>query len=238
MSVEIIGAPPRKGKTYWATRKALKSMEKKHNKRLENQKARLKNPDIPVYTGQVFTNYPVFHPTLGYTKVWEEGFEEMPIFDSDIYIDESHRYYNSRKIKNFTSEMHDFFAWSGQRGNNVVLITHDPGRVDTIIREICECFRFARNWSLFGRPIIFFIDSYLSEDEYKQRHTGTRYSMDWFLFSKKVAKSYDTHFFRNEPEEKPYYKDWMERYGLKEPQMTTIRDYLKKCLFRVKSYWT
>lgn len=232
MSVEIIGAPPRKGKTYWATRVALRAMENIHKKRLKNIEDRKKNPEIPEFSGQVFTNYPVFHPELGYTKVWEPGFETEPIFDSLIIVDEAHRFYNSRKIKNFTTDMHDFFAWSGQRGNDVILITHDPSRLDIIIREVCETFRFARNWSLFGRPILFFIDSYLSEDEYKQRHAGTRYSMDWFFFSKTVAKAYDTHFFRNEPEEKPYYQDWVEKYGLKEPQQKKIKDVILNAVKR------
>lgn len=206
MAVEVVGAPVRRGKTFWATRRARARIKLFLRKKRKD----------PSFVGEIFSNYPIYIEGYGYTKVWSPGDEEKPIFDSFIIIDEAHRFYNSRKIKEFTSEMHDFFAWSGQRGNDILLITHDPGRVDKIIREVCEAFYYVRKFSLFGFPILFFVDGYPSEDDYKQKLN--RFCNEWFFFSFKVARSYDTHYFRNQPDELPTYQDWHEMYNLAIPE--------------------
>jgi hypothetical protein len=210
MAAYIFGAPPRWGKTMSATRWALKRLA-------DNARRRKKNPK---FVGEVFSNYPIYSKKYGYTKALyltpeqqrfyglPEDFEKWPIFDSLIVVDESHRRYNSRKYKDFPDWMHDFFAWCGQRGNDIILISHDPGRIDKVAREMVEVFYFTYKISIFGFPIIFVIEGYLTEEDYRKRQR--RYSREFYFFSRKVSKSYDTHHFRNQPETLPHIPDWGE----------------------------
>jgi hypothetical protein len=174
----------------------------------------------PKFVGEVFSNYPIYSKKYGYTKSLSlttdqqqfyglpEDFEKWPIFDSLIVIDEAHRRYNSRKYKDFPDWMHDFFAWCGQRGNDIILISHDPGRIDKVAREMVEVFYFTYNISILGFPILFVIEGYRREEDYRKRQN--RFSREFYFFNRKVAKSYDTHYFRNQPETLPHIPDWGE----------------------------
>jgi len=135
-----------------------------------------------------------------------------------IVIDEAHRYYNSRSIATFYSWKHDFFAYSGQRGNDIILISHDPGRVDTVVRELADAFFRVYNYSILGFPLIFFIDEYSTEYDYLRR--TNRISHMWFFFSFTVARAYNTHQFRNQPDEIPIFPDWGQK--LTDDQMSAL----------------
>ncbi len=215
MAAYIFGAPPRWGKTMSATRWALKRLA-------DNARRRKKNPK---FVGEVFSNYPIYSKKYGYTKVLEGDFEQWPIFDSLIIVDEAHRRYNSRKYKDFPDWMHDFFAWCGQRGNDIILISHDPGRIDKVAREMVEVFYFTYKISILGFPLLFIIEGYLKEDDYRKRQF--RYSREFYLFSRKVSKSYDTHHFRNQPETLPHYPDWGEKMGMSAPGVPISREIIE-----------
>ena len=200
MAVMFVCAPLRRGKSTFATRWALV--------RLAWQARRRKKK--PGFVGQVFSNYPIFsRKTNSFAKQLVENFELLPIFDSMIVIDEAHRYYNSRNIATFYSWKHDFFAYSGQRGNDIILVSHDPGRVDTVVRELADAFFRVYNYSILGFPLIFFIDEYSTESDYNKR--TNRITHMWFLFSFTVARAYNTHQFRNQPDEIPIFPDWGEK---------------------------
>jgi hypothetical protein len=224
----FVCAPLRRGKTLFATRWALV--------RLAWQARRRKKK--PGFVGQVFSNYPIFcRKTGSFTKQLVENFELLPIFDSLIVVDEAHRYYNSRNIATFYSWKHDFFAYSGQRGNDIILVSHDPGRVDTVVRELADAFFRVYNYSIFGFPIIFFVDEYSTESDYNKR--TNRISHMWFFFSFTVARAYDTRQFRNQPEDIPIFPDWGE--NLTDDQMAKlmrpgpVREFLAALSSRITS---
>lgn len=206
MAVFVVSAPLRRGKTFTTTEWALKRMERYDAKRRKD----------PTFLGWVFSNYPIKHPTLGYTKYCDLELIKTPVFDSLIIFDEAHRYFNSREYKNFTKDMHNFFAWAGQNGNDVCLITHHPARIDTIIRELSETFFYVKKFAipLIDYPLWFTIEGYETEEDYKK--TELRCSVERVRFTKRVAQSYDTHYFRNQPEELPTYESWLDKMDLKQ----------------------
>ena len=231
MANYIVSAPPRKGKTNTTTDWALRRFEKYERKRKKD----------PAFCGHVFSNYPIYHPKYGFTRVWKKGMEYTDIFDSMIVIDEAHRFYNSRDIKNMTEAMHDFFALCGQRGNDIILITHHPARIDKVVREVVEMVYHVRKAAIpfTERPLWFRLDSYLTTEEYMDPHK--RYSTQRIRFKRFVAKAYDTHYFRNMPEELPEYSTWDEELDLtpdKFPVFTSrfqdLKSYLRSKISKLR----
>jgi hypothetical protein len=129
--------------------------------------------------------------------------------------------------------MHDFFAWCGQRGNDIILISHDPGRIDKVAREMVEVFYFTYKISILGFPLLFIIEGYLKEDDYRKRQF--RYSREFYLFSRKVSKSYDTHHFRNQPETLPHYPDWGEKMGMSAPGVPISQEIIESTITEPQS---
>lgn len=191
--IYIIWAPPREGKTFYATWLVLRALQKGR---------------------KVYTNYPVIHtikqrPKFYKKKVqvvlstlkWDKLFAKHNITDSMIVIDEGYIDYSSRDFKAFTKETHTFFATNGHNNNDIYIIAQNPARVDLIIREMANVFIHVRKhsfpWST--NPLWFTVEGYLTQEDFALRHSSPNavYTRRQLLPSKAVKKAYDTHYYRN-----------------------------------------
>lgn len=221
--VFIVSAPLRRGKTMTTTEWVLKRMEEYHEKQLND----------PEFVGRVITNYPVQHPKYGYTDVARVytktkvenpllGFTNdktksichIPVNDSLIVFDEAHRLFDSRKWQDFDDRVRDFFVWAGQNGNDVILITPHPNRIETIVRELTETFYYVRKIAvpLIDYPLMFIVEGYEIEEDF--RNSQMAISKEYIRFKKSVAKCYNTHFFREEVCSMPDYDNWADIIGV------------------------
>ena len=183
--IYIIWAPPRKGKTYYATWMAVRAL-----KRIAKGKGNKRN---------VFSNYPIYHKKWGSTLYLNRDTLNYDITDSLIIFDEAYRDFNSRTFYKFTKKEHTFFATNGHDNNDIILIAHGINRVDSVIREMVDTYFFVKKYGLpfMDRPLLFNIEGYIDLVDIAQRHRrNTAHSSFWLRFSKDVAKAYDTHFFR------------------------------------------
>lgn len=183
--IYIIWAPPRKGKTYYATHIAVQNLKRifkgKGNKR------------------KVFSNYPIYHKKWGSSLYLDRNTLNYDITDSIIIFDEAYRDFNARTFFKFTKKEHTFFATNGHDNNDIYLIAHGIGRIDSVIREMVDTFFFVKKYGIpfMDRPLFFNIEGYIDLIDIAQRHRyNTVYSSFWLPFKKDVAKAYDTHFFR------------------------------------------
>jgi uncharacterized protein YqkB len=202
--IYIIWAPPRKGKTYFATNIAINALKKISKKRGSKNK--------------VFSNYPIFHKKYGSTLFWDKDTYQYNITDSLIIIDEAYRDYNARKYHKFSNEEHTFFATNGHSNNDIFLIAHGIHRLDSVIREMVDQFYFVKKYGIpfVEKPLFFIIEGYLDEIDIANRYRRDAvYSKQWLWFKKSVAECYDTHYFKNQEEEDFIYESWIDYYNQK-----------------------
>ena len=181
MSIKIVFAPPGQGKSYYATHKARKAMEK----------GRL-----------VFSNYPILTPKGISSRIWKPEYALENIQGAMIIVDEAYRDYNSREYKDFTTEVHTFFATNRHNGLDIILIAQNPARVDMVLREITSEFLFMKKIAIpmTEYPLLFVAYGYLDELSLANRHLGESDTLTFIPFRRKTAKSYDTHFYSNDGE--------------------------------------
>ena len=208
--IYIIWAPPRKGKTYYATHwalKVLKAISKgKGNKR------------------QVFSNYPIYSKKYGSSLYLDRSTLDYDITDSLIIFDEAYRDFNSRTFYKFTKKEHTFFATNGHDNNDIILIAHGINRVDSVIREMVDTYFFVKKYGFpfSEKPIIFNIEGYIDLQDIAQRYRrNTVYSSFWLRFSKEVANAYNTHFFRKPDNEDIDFVTWKQ---LDDDMMSTYKE--------------
>lgn len=183
--IYIIWAPPRKGKTYYATYRAVHVLKNIYHKKGNKKK--------------VFSNYPIYHKKYGSTLFLDRNTLNYDITDSLIIFDEAYRDFNSRTFYKFTKKEHTFFATNGHDNNDIFLIAHGINRVDTVIREMVDTYFFVKKYSIpfMERPLFFNVEGYIDLIDIGQRHRrNTVYSSFWLRFQKEIADAYDTHFFR------------------------------------------
>lgn len=195
--IYIIWAPPRKGKTYYATWWAVRALKRiykgKGNKR------------------KVFSNYPIYHKKYGSTLYLDRNTLNYDITDSLIIFDEAYRDFNARTFHKFTKKEHTFFATNGHDNNDIILIAHGIGRIDSVIREMVDTYFFVKKYGLpfSEKPIVFNIEGYIDLIDIAQRHRhNTVYSSFWLRFSKEIGEAYDTHFFRKPDNPDIDFKSW------------------------------
>jgi len=193
--VYCVYAPPGEGKTYIATALILEYLKQGR---------------------QVFSNFPVITPDLKYqTKFWQKSLMKEQIQKSVIVIDESYKDYNSREYKTFSKDDHDWFATSGHNENSIYLLTQNPQRIDTVIREIVNFYIFVEKVEipLLGIPLFFRLFYFRSEEDMRVSKYGMvePWDVQKFWFNWYCASSYDTKFFRR-PYDKPYIgTDWIKK---------------------------
>jgi hypothetical protein len=227
MSIKIIWGVPGAGKTFYGVRKAIF-----HLRRIKKGKGKIK---------RVFSNFPIYHKKYGWSYVWTPDLALQVVTDSFILIDEAYRDYNSRNSTNkakkgqstknvFTEQEHTFFATCRHLGNDLWLIAHNPARIDVAIREITEEFILMHChkipilslfFEILDFPIYFSADVFLDEQALAQRYNARNavYCVERFWFHRDIAKSYDTHFFRDKDTEEPEFIRWDEHLNqLKQQQ--------------------
>lgn len=193
--IYIIVAPPRSGKTYFATKLAVENL---HPKKTILDHLLRRTPD----TYPIYTNYPVLDLKTGRsTYRWESRYVYENIQDATIIIDEAWQDYSSRNYKNFTKDMQAFFAMNGHNNNDIYIIAQNASRVDVIIREMCNELYYIRKICipLTDRPILFIAYIYHDLDE-MSRMTPDPYlavKKKYIIFRKRFATAYDTHYFRS-----------------------------------------
>lgn len=196
--IYIIWAAPRKGKTYYATYiaiNALKNIQKKKGNK-----------------NKVFSNYPIFHKKYGSTLYLDRESLQYDITDSIIIFDEAYRDFNARTFFKFTKAEHTFFATNGHDNNDIYLIAHGINRIDTVIREMVDTYYFVKKYGIpfMDKPLLFNIEGYIDLQDIAQRHRrNSVYSSFWLRFSKEVAESYNTHYFRK-PDKKIDFLTWQK----------------------------
>ena len=221
--IYIIVAPPRSGKTYFATRLAVDNLIPKRS--LYQYILSKIRPDscTPLPTQNlVFTNYPVVDPKTGLsTYRWISSYSKENIQDATIIIDEAWQDYSSRNYKNFTKDMQAFFAMNGHNNNDIYIIAQNAARVDVIIREMCNELYYIRKISIpFTDYPLFFIAYIYNDLNEMARMTPDPFlavKKRYILFRKRYALAYDTHYFRNtKPPVTP--QTWLEYHHQQHPE--------------------
>lgn len=188
MSIKIIFASPGEGKSYLATKYAYDALKKGR---------------------VVFSNYPIITPGGLSACIWKAEYALENVHDAVIIIDEAYRDMSSRDFKKFTVEEHTFFATNRHNNLDIYLLAQNPARIDVILREITSEFLFMKKISIpftwwlnkledCNIPFLFIAYGYLDELSLARRHDGDSDTLRYAFFNRKVAKSYDTHFFSND----------------------------------------
>lgn len=176
MAIDVIIGAPGEGKTMEATRRAVSDMKRGFD---------------------VYTNWRVETPDKKYcSMMWKKEYAVQYIRNSKIYIDEAWKDYNSNTWKDITQPEHEFFAMCRHYGNDITVITQSDARIATLIKEIGE-IHLVKKFKILFWTIGFYIKFYDSLEAFKQRYfaKGEKpyYRHEFHLFSRYVAKSYDTH---------------------------------------------
>jgi hypothetical protein len=209
--IYIFWAPPRKGKTYTATKWALEYMQ-----RIKKGKTSKTH---------VFSNYPIYDKKLGATLFWNANSIYHNITDSLIIIDEAYRDYSSRKWQKFSTDEHTFFATNGHNNNDIIFIVHGVNRLDPVIREMADSYYFIKKFELpfMKRPLFFKVEVFIDEIEISQRYSGrSHHGVMYQRFNKRVANAYNTHFFRQIVDPDINYLSWVDIRNLNENNIKKI----------------
>ena len=234
--IYFIWAPPRQGKTFYATYLVLLQLLKGNKKVFTNYpviyeiplglRARFKNflikwnNRICVYldkkSGLLFLKNRFTVRTLIKTKslssyVWKPEYAKAGITDSSIFIDEAYRDYSSRNFKSFDVDTHTFFATNGHDNNDFYLLTQHPNRLDLIIREMANIFyhvkKYTFPWS--DNPLLFRIEGFLTQEDFLKRTDDSVYTREYLTPKQSVKTAYDTHHYRTK--RKPIvFKSWID----------------------------
>lgn len=239
--IYIIWAPPREGKSFYATYLVLKELQKKNGKKcytnypviyekslnilqkLENRKRKFYNRikkslnASSIYKGNNFVYSDLIKPKIFSSYKWDSDYIYSGVRKSLIILDEAYNEgVNSREWQDFDKDKHLFFSTNGHNDLDIYLIAQNPARIDTVIREMCNYFIFvAKNcfpWS--NDPLWFTIEYYLSIEDFQKRKSDEdkTWSRIRISKSKDVMESYDTHWYRNENPE-PDAMTWAEVYN-------------------------
>jgi hypothetical protein len=118
LSIKIRAGRPGYGKSFISTAEILQSLREGRT---------------------VYTNWPVVSEDKKYSSVvWEPWMIYEDIYDSDIYIDEAYRSFDSTEKDSVDVDTHTSFATNRHNDNNYVLIAQNVARIAKKIREIAE----------------------------------------------------------------------------------------------------
>jgi len=177
--------PPREGKTYLVVQRAKDKLDANKN---------------------VLTNQPVRTKQGKFSRVWKKSYVSKNIQNSLVIIDEAQVDYDSVEVKTLDQATDDFFAFSGQNCNEVIVVSQGPTRVTKALRdrmnywvkvEKCLDLFFIRNREgKFGYPLLF---RSLTWNSFEDMQSGDRKKalVQYHLFRRSVAECYNTHFFAN-----------------------------------------
>lgn len=181
MSIYIVWGHPGEGKSYNVTREAVKAL-------LDGK--------------SVFSNYPIITGKNNEIRsfIWKPEYAALqnPPTNAVICIDEAYRDYNSREFKNFSKEVHTYFATNRHNGLEIYIIAQNPARIDVALREISQ-FILCKKVGFLRWILGFRLEYYEFIEDLSARKMGNReafYRKEFHRFSKKVANAYDTAFYR------------------------------------------
>lgn len=178
MSVYIVWGHPGQGKSYSCTFFAIDAMRKGK---------------------PVFSNYPIVTPDGKSTMKWKPEYASLPHPPTNavIVVDEAYRDYNSRKYQNFSTEEHTYFATNRHNNLDIYLVAQNPARLDVTIREISQ-FILCKKLGFMGLVLGFKLEYFEFLEDLSRRKAGDKqahYKVEYLLFRRKVAKSYDTKYY-------------------------------------------
>lgn len=162
--IECYCGYPGHGKTLALTYRAYKAMKQKR---------------------LVFTNYPV---KGAYRITFDDLIEYAFPKGSVVIIDESGRWFNSRKWKDLPPEVFDLFTLHRHMQLDLIVAVQNFNRIDIALREVIELVWWASNklWS----PVIVYYGYYDVENlGMKGEHNLVSYISRWT----RARKLYDTH---------------------------------------------
>lgn len=180
--IYLVWGPPGAGKSYYATKWALEELQRRKKQK------------------HVFSNYPIIKKrkkNVLSSYIWKPELVYENILDALVFVDESYRDYNCHNHKDFDEDTHLFFSAQRHNDNDLVLLTHNPARINLIIREITNDFIFVKAHKLLfiERPIFFTAEHYLDFEDFRNRQY---YGKEIYRFTKKVGNCYDTKYFRKD----------------------------------------
>jgi hypothetical protein len=153
----------------------------------------------------VLSNFPIVTPDGKCSRVWKKEYIYENIQKALIIIDEAQRDYDSVDQKTLNPDEDVFFATSGQNSNEIRIISQQPTRVTKAVRdrmnEWCRVkvyldIPFLRNREgKLGRPLIFSVTTWVTIEDMNSQNKERIYMREIVLFKKRIALSYDTHFF-------------------------------------------
>lgn len=224
--IYIVWAPPKKGKTYFVTMKAVKALLKGGRKVISNYPIVFNRPltlgqkahNLFIGLGKGlrlkwFNDKKKIEGELLSSLVWEDKFITGGIQDSMIILDEAYRVVGSRDFKQFLKATHTFFATNGHDDNDFWVIAQHPARIDIIIREMVNIFYYVKKIGFGEKALLFIVNGYLSEEDFVKRRNekSSVYSREFILPNNLIKSAYNFKYFRNkEPIVK--FESWIEKH--------------------------
>jgi len=212
-------APPSNGKTFVVTSFAIDFMRKGR---------------------RVFTNYPIVYRNGREEYISKVLTKEMLLSKnmngSVIIVDEAHRWFWSRKFKEFTEEYKDWFSTLAQHGISLYYVVQHEDRVDTIINDCCNLFGEIQKTEipLLEMPLYFTVTWWNREIELQLSRTNASvepYHQEKVWFDRNVAFSFDTCWFGHD--KRPEYKgiNWIKYLKTKGVEYGGNYNYPLKTIF-------
>lgn len=208
--IYVVFAPPRQGKTFFCTKKALEALKKGNEKVFTNYPIRLEYLTNKQKIKNIFLwlfRKKLIKPKILSSFVWKREYMKDNIYDSLIIWDEAYRDLSSREWKTFTKDDHTWFATNGHNLNDIYVIAQNYNRVDIVIREMANYFIYIKKKMFLWHFFLYFIaEFYISEDDFRmrKRDADACFFRQRFLKSKEVMNAYDTHYWRNYKQQKEY----------------------------------
>jgi len=191
MSVFIWYGKPRQCKTYVVTGKIVHWLD-----------------DMGL---RVYTNFPVLTPKGNSPYIWEDKHIYENVQDSQIVIDESYTEWGSLDTGAMKdSDRMTFLHTTGHQVNDVHFIAQSPVRILKAIRDIATEVHVVKKYCLpwplpwwkdregENRPILIRVLTYSDWADQMDPDPTKADGCSFQFFKMGIAKTYDTHFFRND----------------------------------------
>lgn len=187
--IYIVTGGPGDGKSYYAAKWALEELQRSVKHR---------------HKKKVFTNFPLVHKTkkkVLSSYIWKPDCVYENIYDSIVFVDESYMDYNCKDSSGFDEDTQVFFSQQRHNGNDLVMLSPNPARINIIIREMANLIiQVKSHLNLWRHPLFFTANHYMCIEDFNSRlvNIETVHGKELYFFRKKVANAYDTHQFRGE----------------------------------------
>lgn len=162
--IEAYTGYPGSGKTFACTNRAYKDIKRGYT---------------------VFTNYPV---KGAYKITFDDLINHTFPSQATVIIDESGRWFNSRKWKDLPSEVFDLFTLHRHMRLDLIVAVQNFNRIDVSLREVIELVWWSRNNLILP---FFVYDGYYDVESLGIKGEGQKRTYIWK--KSRSRKLYDTH---------------------------------------------